>query len=131
MRSQLVDHALACVYVVCSVGLFLCVGRVCEPANLTDPHLESHRRRKQMWCSCIVSVVMLQALVVSIMVAIVAPFATWHLQLSRQVKRFLLCCSVLSVLRVCCKCVAVCCKCVASVLQVCCRVFIIVAIVTP
>ena len=45
---------------------------------------QAKRRSQQMCCSCVLTLLLLQALVLAIILAIVAPHALWRVQLSRQ-----------------------------------------------
>jgi len=79
-RSYVVDLALLGCWSICVLGTLYCLTRLCEKANLEDPHKESKRRSQQMWCSCALSLVLLQALFVALVLSVLAPQDVWRLQ---------------------------------------------------
>jgi hypothetical protein len=83
-RLQFVDGSLVGVYAICLLGLVNCGSRLCEGARFEDSHKEAKRRSQQMCCSCVLALLLLQALVLAIILAILAPHALWRVQLSRQ-----------------------------------------------
>jgi len=83
-RLQTVEISLWAVYGVCIFGLLRCIFDLCDRTPLQDAHRESKRQSKQMWCSFFMVSILFLALAVSLSLCVVAPFAVWRLQLSRQ-----------------------------------------------